>query len=236
MKETPRRILVALSGSHELHLTIETAVTFAAGFGTSLQCVIIEQEDLVTVAGLPFARIFGRGGMSSAVTLEGVASYFRRLEQTVEHELIERCKNLNVSWSLTRPQGDYLRELMSSVERGDVVVVSRKDAHVDPGALVAIFNSILEKASAVVIPAATLPPGGNVLALPGVAEDGNAVALARDIATASGRGLIVVPLTEFLATRRHAAIVVAPIALADAAGADVFLRAIEIMGAAAVLV
>ena len=235
-RQPPQRILVAISGSQEFHVTIDAAVTLAAGFGTALQCLIVEHEDLMAIAGLPFARTFGRGGMSSAVTLEGVTGYFRRLAQSVEHELGERCTRVNVRWTLARPHGDYVRELMASVEQGDVVVVSRGDASADPDALLAMFNTILEKAAAVVIPVARPPKGGRVLALSGGTMDGKARALAHDIALATGRQLTVVPPTEFLSAGRHAAIVVAPIAFAEVMGSARFLHSIEAMGAAAVLV
>ena len=101
-RQPPQRILVAISGSQEFHVTIDAAVTLAAGFGTALQCLIVEHEDLMAIAGLPFARTFGRGGMSSAVTLEGVTGYFRRLAQSVEHELGERCTRVNVEYGRWR--------------------------------------------------------------------------------------------------------------------------------------
>lgn len=235
-RHSPQRILVALSGAHELHLTIDAAVMLAAGFGTALQCVIVEHEDLFALAGLPFARTFGRSGMSSAVTPEGVACYFRRLAKSVELELGERCTRVNVNWALARPQGGYVRELMTSVEPGDVVVVSRGDAKADPEDLIARFDAILEKATAIVIPVAVLPKGGRVLVVSDETLDGKASSLAHDIARVTGRQLSAVAPAQFLAAGRNAAIVVVPVAFAGAIGAARFLRSIETMGAAVVLV
>lgn len=235
-RQSPQRILVALGGYGKVSITIDAAVSLAAGFGTALQCVIVEHEDLLAIAGLPFARTFGRGGMSSEVTPEGVTKYFHRLAQSVEHQLVEHCSRVNVHWSLARPQGEFIRELVASVEHRDVVVVSRGDTSADPETLLAMFKALLEKAAAVVIPAQTLPREGRVLALSGGVMDERSTELARDIADATGRPLAIVPPMEFPGADRHAAIVVAPVAFAELTGTARFLRAIETMGAAAVLV
>lgn len=233
---SPRRILVGIGDIQHLQVTIDAAVMLASGFGTALQCVVVEQEDLVAFARLPFARAYGRGGMTSAVTADSVEGYFRRVARTVEHALVERCSRVNVSWSLARPQGDYIRELMASVEQDDVVVVNRRDIPAGAKNLPSVIKAMLGKAAAVVISPAGLPQHGNVLALSGGEIDGKALALARYIASATGRGLDVASPMEFLASKRRASIVVAPVALAELAGEAAFLRSIDAMGAATILI
>ena len=228
----PRRILLGVAGTQELTVTIDTAVMMASSFGASLQCVMVEHEDLFAVAGLPFARAFGRGGMSSPVTIEAVAGYFRRVERTIEHELIERCGRVNVRWGLARPHGDYVREVLASVEEGDVVVISRGDLQARPEDLVAIAGSILEKAAAVVFPGSGAGRGGPVLALSGDEANGGAAALAGGIAAATGRKLDQLTPTAFLTEPHRAAIVVASRQELDSR----LLGIIQAMGAATVIV
>jgi len=232
----PRRVLLGVSGTRELPMAVDAAVMLASGFGAALQCVVVEQEDLLSLSGLPFARAFGRAGMSAPMSPEAVARYFHRVFQAVERELVERCKPGNISWELARPQGEYLGALLAAVEEGDVVVVNRKDLHIGRGSLIAMCRTILEKAAAVVIPAARQTPHANVLALSDASMDGSAVRLARGIAAAMNRRLDVVSPASFLAGRRQAGVVVAPLQLAELAGEDSFLRNIEALGAAAVLV
>lgn len=232
----PRRVLLGVSGTRELQVGVDAAVMLASGFGAVLQCVVVEQEDLLSLSGLPFARAFGRAGMSAPMSPEAVARYFHRVFQDVERQLVERCKPDNVSWELARPQGEYLHALMAAIEEGDVVVVNRKDLHAGPGSLIAMCRTMLEKAAAVVMPAPGPARQTDVLALSDNTMDGNAVRLAGDIAAAMNRRLDVVSPASFLAGRRQAAVVVAPLQLAELTGEDSFLRNIEAMGAAVVLV
>jgi hypothetical protein len=236
VQPTPHRILLGVGGTQHLHVSIDMAVMLASGFRTALLCVVVEQEDLVAVAGLPFARTFGRGGMSAPVTQENVEGYFRRVARTVEHELVERCTRVNVTWSLSRPQGDYVHELMASVETGDVVVVNRRDIHAGPADLPSVFRAILGKASAVVIANPGLARRGAVLALTSANVDGKALALARDIARATGNSCEMASPDDFFSRRFKASIVVAPLELAETGGLSSFLKSIDAMGAAAVLV
>jgi len=228
----PRRILLGVAGTRELTVTIDTAVMMASSFGASLQCIMVEHEDLIAVAGLPFARAFGRGGMSSPVTLGAVSDYFRRVERTIEHELIERCSRVNVSWGLKRPHGEYVREVLASVEEGDVVVVSRGDLQASPADLVAVVGSILDKAAAVVIPGSGSQPNGPVLALTPDGGEGGTVDLATGIAAATGGKLDRLSPTAFLTEPHRAAIVVTSRRELDSR----LLGIIQAIGAAAVIV
>lgn len=236
VEKAARRILLGIGELHGLHISVVTAASLASGLGTGLRCVVVEHGDLLALAGLPFSRAVGRGGISSPMTLQLMESYFRNLSRAVERELIETCARLNIDWALARPSGQYVEELSAAAEGGDIIVVSRRDIAAVPGELLKTARRLLEKAAAIVVPAIKQDPGGAVLAFTTPESGGDAQALAVEIAAALRAPLEIMDFTDFPLTRRKAAIVVAPLALAEATGERLFLQRIDAMGAGAVLV
>jgi hypothetical protein len=62
----PRRVLLGMGGSDDIRATIAAAAEFAGAVRSELLCLLVEREDLINAAGLPFARAYGFGGSSAA--------------------------------------------------------------------------------------------------------------------------------------------------------------------------
>jgi hypothetical protein len=232
----PRRVLLGIAEDQDLRWAVETAAALASGFNTGLQCLLVEHEDLLALAGLPFVRTFGRGGRSSPLTPEVVENHFRNIARSVERTLAISCTRAQVAWELARPRGEYLRELALATKAEDVVVVSRERVMAASGGALAAVRALLGKAAAVVMPAPRALQDGTVLALSGDGQDDAAIELADGIARALQARLDAVTVADFLASRRRAAVVVASVAQAEAAGEAAFFQRIDEAEAALVLV
>lgn len=230
-----RRVLLGVSEDRQLRPVVEAAATLASGLKAGLQCLVVEHEDLIAVAGLPFARAFGLAGVSRPVTIEAMENHFRNLARAVERELAASCMHTQVQWALTRPQGDYLRELLAAAETDDVIVMSREAVLALPGGALAAVARLLGRVSAVVLTSGRPLRDGSVMALTADGPGGES-ALARDIAEAIGARVEPMTLQAFLLSRRQAAVVVVEAALAEAAGERAFFKRVDEAGAAVVLV
>jgi len=231
-----RRVLLGVAENREVGLKVETATVFASRLGSEVLCLIVEREDLLSVAGLPFARAFGPGGVSAPLTVESMEAHFRNLVRTAERALAEACGPAKVTWKVQRPQGDYVSELLAAIAPGDVVVVSQQEIRTAPDGLFGTAALLLDKASAVVVPALKPQKGGPVVVLTDDEGDGGAVGLAKDVAASIGARLETITLADFAALRRRGAIVVVPLGLARHMGESGLLASINAAGATAVLV
>lgn len=157
MKEgaKPRRILLGIGEADERTAIIETAARLAGQLGTPVECLVVAGEDLLAAAGLPFTRAVGPGGLSIPVTLTAMESHFRRLAEAVERDLAETCRAAGLPWRMERREGTLERLLVGALGHDDVVVIGRRDLRLPGSSALATLRSLLEKASAVIIPSRT---------------------------------------------------------------------------------
>jgi hypothetical protein len=231
-----RRVLLGVGGDGEIGNSVEAALLLASGFGASLKCIVVEREDLLAAAALPFGRITSRAGMSLPVTADHITRYFRDLARTVERTLTERCERLGVSWSVDLPQGDYLRELMVLAQEGDVLVLNPLDVTSRREPFSSLFRSLLDKASAVVIPARDVRPARKVFAVSEEAHSGRPVWLASAIAEALGSPYEVISPQGLRRSGYESAIMVVPVATASVLGGLELVRAVGAMRSTLVMV
>jgi hypothetical protein len=232
----PSRVILGLGADDDMRLAIEAATTFASAVKSDLLCLLVEQEDLFSLAGLPFARAFGPGGMAATLTTQNIESHFKRVFLTAERTLMERCARANVSLRIERPQGETFKRISASLEEGDAVVFNmRKPPGGDHG-LFGAARTLLSVAAAVIVPPPALGPSGPIIALsdgPGTAQ---AIAIAREIGKETGARVEILSGSEFELFHRRAAIIVAPLGIVDPMGEREFMRRVASTGAMAVLV
>jgi len=227
----PRRVLLGMGTPDNIRAIAEAAAEFAAAVRSELLCLMVEQEDLIHAAGLPFARAYGFGGVAAPFTLQVVQEHFDSLARAAEKALAEACGRANVAWQMLRPQGDVMRELAGAVQQGDILVVDTRDLRQSAFGLIGALRLLLDTADAVVLPSAVAHTQGPVVAVGG----DRAAAIAASIAGALGRPLEAIDLAELRQTRR-ASVVVVPLAAVVALGEDEWLGRMRALQANAVVV
>ena len=232
----PRRVLLGLGTGDDLRHSIEAAAIFASAVKSELLCILVQQEDLINLAGLPFAKVYGRGGLSSTVTLHSIESHFSQLVRTAERALAESCARTNVTWQILQPQGETFRELSTVLEEGDIVVVNRHDIQISGLGLFGAARLFLDRAAAVVVPSSAAKLRDRIVVVSDGQGTAQAIAIARGIGLAMGIRVEIMRALEFLNFHGRASVVVAPMDIVAPLGEIEFLRKIAAAGATAVLV
>jgi hypothetical protein len=236
LTKEPRRVLLGLGSGGDLRISIEVAAVFASAVKSGLLCVLVQQEDILNLAGLPFAKVYGRGGFSTTLTLHSIESHFNQLVRTAERALAESCARTHVAWQMLRPQGMTFREISTALEEGDIVVVNRHDIQISGLGLFDVAKLFLDRAAAVVVPSSALKLNDRIVVIsdgPGTAQ---AIAIAQGIGLAAGIGIEIMGASDFLHFHGRASVVVAPMDIVAPFGEIEFLRKIAAAGATAVLV
>lgn len=227
----PRRVLLGMGAPDDIRLTIAAAAEFAGAVRSELLCLLVEREDLINAAGLPFARAYGFGGIASPFTLQSVQEHFDSLARAADKALAEACAHANVAWQMLRPQGEIMRELSGAVQPGDILVVDAKELRQSAFGLIGALRLLLDKAEAVVLPSRVAQPRAPVVSV----GNARAAAIAASIAEALGRPLESIDLAELRQTRR-ASVVVAPLEAVAALGEEEWLHRTQALRANAVIV
>ena len=232
----PRRVLLGLGTGHDLDLSIEVAVIFASAVKSDLLCILVQQEDLMNLAGLPFAKVFGPGGHVSTFTLDTIESQFNQLARTVERALAESCARTKITWQLLRPRGETFQEIITILEGGDIVIVNRRDIQISGRGLFAAASLFLDRAAAVVVPSSRIGRPDPIVVISDGPGTANAAAIARGIGLATGRRVQFMGALDFQHFQGRASLVLAPLGSVVPLGEVEFLRKIAATGASAVLV
>lgn len=131
--ETPERVLVLLEGP-AAEAALETAARLAARRGARLIALLIEDADLMTTAGLPFAREIGlASGVARPLSAAGLqarvhdrAAYLQRL--------IDRLAERNaIAAELQVGRGRQARGVLTQAGPEDLLVLSRSQWAQRPG-------------------------------------------------------------------------------------------------------
>jgi hypothetical protein len=229
---TRRRVVLGLGVVDDLSPAVNAAATLAAALGAELLCVLVEREDLVNLAGLPFAKAFGRGGMVSEVSAQTIAMHFNRMRREAEQALVHTCTQIDVAWSLRRPQGEYLREVAVSLEQGDTVVVDVRELQGSGHSPLGVVRQLLEVAAAVVLPSWQAVRSGSVVAV----GNGQATMIAESIGHATASKVELLASGELVHVRGRVATIVTPLSEVEGMGAAAFFGMLAISGATAVIV
>jgi len=93
------RVVVTIDASSESHPAIDTAVRLAARAKAPIHGIFVEDEDLLHLADLPFARQITHGGESRPLTREAVELHLRAAAERACRELFAAAEAFGVKGS-----------------------------------------------------------------------------------------------------------------------------------------
>jgi nucleotide-binding universal stress UspA family protein len=105
MTQRIKRVLVPLDAASETGTALDTAARLAARWQVPLHGVFIEDEELISVAALPFARQVTLGTGAEPLTRDHVEDHFRAFAERVRRELAAAANRHGVKWSFAVGRG-----------------------------------------------------------------------------------------------------------------------------------
>lgn len=116
------RVLVPLDATSDNHVAIDTAVHLAARAKAPLHGVFVEDEDLLHMAALPFARQVSLGVGAEALTRAQIELHLKAAAERAHRELAAAAKRHHVRSTFEIVRGASERVLADASE-GDLVVM-----------------------------------------------------------------------------------------------------------------
>ena len=116
-----QRIVVSLDAVSESHAAIEAAARLALRWNAALHGVFVEDEDLLRLAGLPFARQVSLGAGAEALTAAQAARQLRAFAETARRELAAAAQRHNLHWSFEIVHGAVASDTVTTAV-GDFIV------------------------------------------------------------------------------------------------------------------
>jgi hypothetical protein len=121
MSGSIERVVVALDAASETRTAIDTAVRLAAQTNAPLHGVFVEDQELLHLANLPFARQFTVGSGAEPLTTEKIELHLRVAAERARHELFAAAKQHQVKCTFEIVRGASEIAAASASER-DLVV------------------------------------------------------------------------------------------------------------------
>jgi hypothetical protein len=115
------RVVVPLDAASENLVAIETAAPIAAHLKAPLHGVFVEDEDLLQLASLPFARQFTVGAVAEKLTVEHVELHLRLAAERARRELLTAAELHAVTASFEIVRGASAVAIDAASERDFVV-------------------------------------------------------------------------------------------------------------------
>jgi hypothetical protein len=107
------RIVVPLDAASETATAIDTAVRLAARWHVPVHGVFIEDEELIGLAGLPFARQVTLGAGAERLTRDQVEDHFRAAAERARRELAAEAERRDVEWSFEVARGPLTADILA---------------------------------------------------------------------------------------------------------------------------
>lgn len=121
-----RRVLVALDSSTASGATLEIAATLAAASACELSGLFVEDQDLLRLAGLPFAReVQLTKAMSRALEPERLLQNLRAQAALAREAMARQAALHRVSWSFQVAQGRSEEAVLLAAAAGDIIAMAR---------------------------------------------------------------------------------------------------------------
>ncbi|MCO6457006.1 MAG: universal stress protein [Pirellulaceae bacterium] len=122
-----RRILVALDASSRRLATLEAAAQWAALLRAELHGLFVEDENLLRLAGLPFARevAFCSATMRD-LDLAAMERILRSQAEAVRNDLVEVAQRVRVRWSFQVARGHVARTSREAARDADLLIIGRE--------------------------------------------------------------------------------------------------------------
>ncbi len=121
-----RRILLAIDTGSLTGPALETASALAVGLGSELAALFVEDESLLRLAGLPFAR---ETGFASAelrgLGFEAMEQAFRVQAGQLRRVVEAAAARLSLTWTLDVARGDLLTLSLARLRGKDLLVLGR---------------------------------------------------------------------------------------------------------------
>jgi hypothetical protein len=115
------RLIVTLDAASENRTAIDTAVLLAARTGAPLHGLFVEDDDLLNLAGLPFACQVTIGRGAERLSTETVALQLRATAERTRQELASAAKRLRVACTFEIVRGANEPRVAGSSERELVI-------------------------------------------------------------------------------------------------------------------
>lgn len=118
---TIERVVLPLDAASESRAAIDTAVRLAARARAPLHAIFVEDENLLSLAGLPFARQFTLGAGAETLTTGQLERHLRAAAGRVRQELFAVARRHGVECTFEVVRGDSSSALAAASEH-DLVV------------------------------------------------------------------------------------------------------------------
>jgi nucleotide-binding universal stress UspA family protein len=105
MTQSIKRVVVSLDAASETAPAIDTAARLAARWQVPLHGVFIEDEELISLAGLPFARQVTLATGREPLTKDHIEDHFRALAERSRRELAAVAARHGIEWSFEVVRG-----------------------------------------------------------------------------------------------------------------------------------
>ncbi len=115
------RIVVSLDAISETHAAIEAAARLAVRWNAVLHGVFVEDEDLLRLAGLPFARQVSLGAGAEPLTAAQAARQVRAFAESARREFAAAAHRHSLRWSFEVVQGSAAADTVMTAA-GDFIV------------------------------------------------------------------------------------------------------------------
>ena len=112
MTQEIKRVIVPLDAASETGTAIDTAAHLAARWRVPLHGVFIEDEELISLAGLPFARQVTLGAGLEPLTKDHVEDHFRAFAERARRELAAAADRHDVKWSFEIVRSPLARDTL----------------------------------------------------------------------------------------------------------------------------
>jgi hypothetical protein len=121
-----RRILLAVDTGSLTGPALETASALAVGLGTGIAALFVEDERLLRIAGLPFARETGAASAElRALGQEAMEQAFRVQARQLARVVEAAAARLALQWSLDVTRGELLAASRARLGPADLLVLGK---------------------------------------------------------------------------------------------------------------
>ena len=204
-----RRVLVGMGGCDIPDRMMRVAGELAAAMNAELYGLFVEEEYLLDLSGLPFAKTVGTSGQAPrALTEQLMTDALRRQANLFRRSLSDIAKKANLGWTFGRARGSAAAELLSAARKQDFVVLQATSTIFTVKDMIIAGRTVAAEATGIVICGQRRQPAsGPVVAIDDGDETGlQTLRIAKRIATTSDApiSLLVIARSDDEASRIEA--------------------------------
>lgn len=204
--EIPRHVVLQMRSGRASTVALEAAIRMARALESELEGVFVEDEHLLSLAALPFAReISSTGRRSRPLSADIVASEMRAASAMLKRELERLAAAASVPARFAVVRDEPERALRVASAKASVLAICEPPAGEGLASLRALTACLSDLMGCLLVGAAARRTSGRVVAaLDALAALPALVRMGERLAAATGEGLVLVRLGETLAARGEA--------------------------------